>query len=135
MSNSLQNAINQAVSQYIQLQGTTFSATLYQDIMSQVEKQLIAIVMHKTKGNKSKTAKILGLKIKWKGKGLNEVAINEKGKRIIIVNKKYFRPLEVDYLKGNASKAKKFLKWKIKNNLDDLIKEMIQFELNEISYL
>ena len=83
----------------------------------------------------NKTAKILGLKIKWKGKGLNEVAINEKGKRIIIVNKKYFRPLEVDYLKGNASKAKKFLKWKIKNNLDDLIKEMIQFELNEISYL
>ncbi|MDA9832687.1 helix-turn-helix domain-containing protein [Gammaproteobacteria bacterium] len=61
MSHSLQNAINQAVAQYIQLQGTTFSATLYQDIMSQVEKQLIEIVMTKTHGNKSKSAKILGI--------------------------------------------------------------------------
>ncbi len=80
----------------------------------------------------NKTAKILNLKISWKGKGLKEVGIDNKGKTIIIVDKKYFRPLEVDYLKGNASKAKKILKWKIKNNLNDLIKEMIKHELNEL---
>ena len=61
MTNSLQNAINHSVEQYIQLQGTTFSATLYHDIMSQVEKQLIEIVMKKTNGNKSQAAKILGI--------------------------------------------------------------------------
>jgi two-component system nitrogen regulation response regulator GlnG len=61
MSNSLQNAINNSVEQYIQLQGTTFSATLYHDIMGQVEKQLIEIVMNKTSGNKSQAAKILGI--------------------------------------------------------------------------
>ena len=80
----------------------------------------------------NKTANILNLKIKWSGRGLKEFAIDEKGRKIIIVNKKYFRPLEVDYLKGNASKAKRLLKWKVKNNLEDLIREMIKFELSEL---
>ena len=41
---------------------------------------------------------------------------------------KYFRPLEVDFLKGNAAKARKVLKWKPKIDLDKLINEMIEFE-------
>ncbi len=51
-------------------------------------------------------------------------------KKIIIECKnRYFRPLEVDYLKGDASKAKKILKWVPKISIDDLIDEMIQHEL------
>ncbi|MBM4210920.1 MAG: Fis family transcriptional regulator [Gammaproteobacteria bacterium] len=61
MPTSLHKAINQAVAQYIQLQGTTFSTSLYQDIINQVERQLIEIVLNKTQGNKSKAAKILGI--------------------------------------------------------------------------
>lgn len=61
MPTSLHKAINQAVAQYIQLQGTTFSISLYQDIINQVERQLIEIVLNKTQGNKSKAAKILGI--------------------------------------------------------------------------
>jgi DNA-binding protein Fis len=61
MPTSLHKPINQAVAQYIQLQGTTFSISLYQDIINQVERQLIEIVLNKTQGNKSQAAKILGI--------------------------------------------------------------------------
>ena len=66
--------------------------------------------------------KNIGVKIKWIGKGRNERGVDKKTNRTIIsINKKYFRPNEVDYLKGNASKAKKNLtgnpKFLLKNSL------------------
>ena len=78
----------------------------------------------------NKTAKIINLKIRWKGRGLKEVAIDKDGNIIITVNKKYFRPLDVDYLKGDASKAKKKLNWEPKISLEQLIKEMVEYENN-----
>jgi GDPmannose 4,6-dehydratase len=74
------------------------------------------------------TAKQMNIKISWKGTGLNEKGYNERGKAIIVCNKKYFRPAEVDSLIGDASKARKILKWKPKINIHELIKEMINFE-------
>ncbi len=79
------------------------------------------------------TAKKLKIRLFWKGKGLNECAFDEKNKKIIKIDKKYFRPLEVDYLKGNASKAKKILKWKPKISIDKLIDDMIDYEKKLIS--
>jgi len=74
-------------------------------------------------------AKKLNINIVWKNKGLNEVGINVKTKKIIIkVSKKYFRPGEVDFLKGDFSKAKKLLKWKPKFEINDLIDDMIHSE-------
>ena len=74
--------------------------------------------------------KKLGLNIKWIGKGIKEKAINIENKKVIIeCRKRYFRPLEVDYLKGNASKKKKLLKWSPKISIDNLIDEMIQHEI------
>tara|TARA_S200000501_G_scaffold378863_1_gene444328 strand:+ start:13936 stop:14967 length:1032 start_codon:yes stop_codon:yes gene_type:complete len=72
--------------------------------------------------------KQLKIKIKWAGKGLHEKALSEKGKTIIKIDKKYFRPAEVDSLLGDASKAKKVLNWKPKININGLIKEMISYE-------
>ena len=72
----------------------------------------------------NRSAKILKMKIVWKGKGLNECGYYNK-KKIIIISKKYFRPSEVNSLTGNSSKAKKKLNWKPKFNIDQLIKEMI----------
>jgi GDPmannose 4,6-dehydratase len=73
------------------------------------------------------TAKELGIVIKWKGRG-----INEKGywnnKCIIEIDKEYFRPTEVNSLKGDSSKARKLLGWKPNTNIKSLIKEMIKFE-------
>ena len=53
----------------------------------------------------------------------------ENNKSIIECKKRYFRPVEVDYLKGNAQRAKKILKWSPKTSIDNLIDEMIQHEL------
>ena len=79
----------------------------------------------------NKAPKKVGFKIKRIGKGIEEKAINTENKRIIIeCKKRYFRPLEVDYLKGNASRAKKILKWSPKISIDNLIDEMMQHELD-----
>ena len=74
----------------------------------------------------------LGYKIFWSGKGIDEVGyfFNNKKKEIIIkVDKKYFRPNEVNYLRGNPKKAYKELKFKPKYNFKSLIKEMIEEDL------
>ncbi len=79
------------------------------------------------------TAKLLKIRIKWKGKGLKEIGINSDGKTIISINKAYYRPLEVDYLKGDSSKAKKNLKWQSKITINELIKEMIDYEFKNLT--
>lgn len=73
-------------------------------------------------------SKKINLKIKWRGKGLKEVAINEHGKIIIQCDKKYFRPLDVNNLLGDAKKAKIKLKWKPKYNINMLIDDMVNSE-------
>ena len=74
-------------------------------------------------------AKELNIRIIWKGSGLNE-----KGywgnKSIIEIDRRYFRPTEVNSLKGNAQLARKELKWKPKYNITALIKEMIKEDFN-----
>ena len=75
-------------------------------------------------------AKKLKLKIKWRGKGINEKAIDETGKTIIACHTSYYRPLEVNNLLGDSRKARKQLKWKPKFNLDELISDMISSELS-----
>ena len=75
-------------------------------------------------------AKKLNMNIDWRGKGFNEKAYY-KNKPIIFIDPKYFRPSEVDSLKGDASKAKKILKWKPLLNINDLVNDMIKAEINE----
>lgn len=74
-------------------------------------------------------AKELDIKIKWSGKGLNEKAYNDKGISIVECDPSYLRPLEVDTLLGDYSKAKKILGWKPKINIKQLATEMIENEL------
>ena len=74
------------------------------------------------------TARQMNIKIRWKGVGVNEKGYDDKGRAIIVCNKKYFRPAEVDSLIGDAAKARKILQWKPKININGLIKEMIDFE-------
>ena len=75
-------------------------------------------------------SKALGMKLKWKGKGIKAKAFDENDRCIIECRKKYFRPSEVDTLIGDPSKAKKLLKWKPKHNIHSLIKDMISYELD-----
>ena len=67
-----------------------------------------------------------GFKIKWKGQGLDEIGYDEiTGRELIFIDKKYFRPSEVEELLGDATKAEKILKWKPKYNFKDLVTEMV----------
>ena len=75
------------------------------------------------------TAKKIGIKLKWQGKGLNEIGINIKTKKTIIkINKKYYRPTEVNNLVADFKKARKFLGWNPKYNINSLIDDMIKNE-------
>ena len=78
-------------------------------------------------------AKELKMKIRWKGKGINEKAYDENNKLIVECSKKYYRPTEVDSLLGNPSKAKRLLKWKPKVSIEKLAKEMVEEDLKILS--
>ena len=72
----------------------------------------------------------LNMDTKWVGKGLDEKLINKKNSKIIIkINKKFFRPAEVNFLKGNYKRALNKLGWRPKTNFKNLIKIMIDEEL------
>ena len=77
--------------------------------------------------------KELNIKYHWKGKGIKEKCYDDNGNCIIECDKEYFRPLEVDTLLGDSSKARKELKWKPKYNIHNLVKEMIKSELENLS--
>ena len=79
-----------------------------------------------------KVAKYLGMKIKWKGTGVKTKGYDQEGRCIIECDKKYFRPTEVDTLLGSARKAKKILKWTPKIKIDELVKEMVDRDLQEL---
>ena len=78
----------------------------------------------------NETAKVLKMKITWKGKGVNEKAYNDKNKCVVRCSKKYFRSAEVDELLGNSQKAQKLLKWKPKTNFKELVRKMVINDLN-----
>jgi len=68
----------------------------------------------------------------WKGKNINAKCYDKFDNCIIECDKKYFRPLEVDTLLGDARKAKKELNWKPSTNIKNLVKEMVRAELKEL---
>jgi GDPmannose 4,6-dehydratase len=72
----------------------------------------------------------VGIKLKWKGKGVKEKGIDIKtGEVLVEVDPKYFRPTEVDLLIGDPRKANKVLGWKPKYTLKKLVKEMVASDL------
>lgn len=74
--------------------------------------------------------KIVGIEIEWQGQGLNEIGIDKKsGKTLIKIDEKYFRPAEVDFLLGDATKAKEKLGWIPKTGFKELVKIMVEGDL------
>ena len=69
--------------------------------------------------------------IKWEGKGINEIGRRIDTNQIVIkIDKKYFRPCEVNSLLGDASKANKKLGWYPKISLEDLVADMVKHDLS-----
>ncbi|MBR9701496.1 GDP-mannose 4,6-dehydratase [Candidatus Pacearchaeota archaeon] len=78
------------------------------------------------------SAKQLGFDIRWEGEGLEEKGIDQNtGKIIIEIDKRYFRPTEVDLLLGDSSKAKEKLGWEPKVTFEELVTRMIQHDLKQ----
>ena len=74
--------------------------------------------------------KEIGIKIIWSGKGVKELGRDNKNGRILVqIDKRYFRPTEVDYLEGDASKAKEKLNWTPKISFEKMISEMVQSDI------
>jgi len=71
----------------------------------------------------------LGKTISWKGSGADEKGYDEEGRCIVAVDKRYFRPAEVDSLLGDPSKAREKLGWKPKVSFRELVAEMAQSDL------
>jgi GDPmannose 4,6-dehydratase len=74
-------------------------------------------------------SKHIGIEITWKGKGVDEVGIDQSGREIIKVSKEYYRPAEVETLLGDASFARKDLEWVPKISFEALVEEMMISDL------
>jgi GDPmannose 4,6-dehydratase len=74
-----------------------------------------------------------GIDIEWRGKGKDEVGVNsENGDVLIEIDPRYFRPTEVDILIGNPSRAKEKLGWEAKVGFEELVKMMVEGELERL---
>lgn len=67
--------------------------------------------------------------IRWEGEGMDEIGIIDDTKIVVSIDPKYFRPLEVDHLEGDASKARHLLNWEPTITFEKMIEEMVQYDL------
>ncbi|MBA0902214.1 MAG: GDP-mannose 4,6-dehydratase [Candidatus Nitrotoga sp.] len=75
-----------------------------------------------------KTATVLGIKLRWNGQDVNEVGYWDD-RPIVRVDPRYFRPTEVETLLGDPTKAKEKLGWTPEITLDEMVAEMVAFDL------
>jgi GDPmannose 4,6-dehydratase len=74
----------------------------------------------------------VGMDIRWKGKGINEKGYHKgTGNAVVEVDKRYFRPTEVETLLGDPRKARRKLGWKPKTTFRGLVSEMVREDLQE----
>jgi GDPmannose 4,6-dehydratase len=76
----------------------------------------------------------IGIGIVWQGVGADEKGIDAGSGRVLVeVDPGYFRPTEVDFLIGDASKARAKLGWKHRVSFDDLVAEMVAADLKNVA--
>jgi len=79
------------------------------------------------------TFKELGMELAWEGKNENEVGIEKATNKLrVAIDKKYYRPTEVDLLIGDPSKANKQLGWTAKTSFEELVKIMCRSDLEKV---
>ena len=72
----------------------------------------------------------MDMQIEWQGSGVDERGIDTKtGKLIVKVDPRYFRPFELEALKGDAARARAELGWQPKITFDELVDEMVEEDL------
>ncbi len=100
-------------------------------------------VQHTVREFVERTAETLGITLRWSGSGLEEVGIIDSvdsnvlsedsnvkpGDTIIKIDAQFFRPAEISNLLGDATKAREKLGWKVKTSFEELVEEMVKFDL------
>lgn len=72
----------------------------------------------------------VGIEVEWQGSGIDEIGIDKAtGKTIVSVNPQFFRPAEVEVLLGNPVKAEEKLSWKREISFSELVKRMVENDL------
>ena len=74
-------------------------------------------------------AKELGIAMCWDGSGVDEKGFDDRGRCIVSVDPRYFRPTEVETLLGDATKAREKLGWIPQTSFDTLVQEMVREDL------
>lgn len=77
-------------------------------------------------------AEDFGLKLNWRGKGINECGFTGEGRLIIKVNKNFYRLPEKTIMRGDIKKAEKILGWKPEMKLRDLVKIMVKEDIRSV---
>lgn len=79
--------------------------------------------------------KEVNIEIIWEGSGVEEKGLNKTtGEVLVEINPKYFRPAEVEFLWGDPSKAKEVLGWESTTSLEELVKIMVKYDLENDNY-
>jgi GDPmannose 4,6-dehydratase len=71
----------------------------------------------------------IDMTIEWKGSGEDEKGYDDKGRCIVAVDPRYFRPTEVETLLGDPTKAREKLGWTPKITFQELVAEMMREDL------
>ena len=75
----------------------------------------------------------IGREIVWRGNGIDEQGTDARtGEVLVEIDARYFRPLEVEYLLGDPSRAQTELGWRHRSNFTDLVAEMVRADLDQL---
>ena len=75
----------------------------------------------------------VGIKIEWRGEGVDEVGVDAAtGDALIEIDPRYYRPTEVELLLGDPTKAKEKLGWEAKVGLVELVKMMVEGDMGKL---
>lgn len=85
--------------------------------------------MHSVRDFVERAFAAVGDTITWRGKGVDEVGVNDKGAIVVRVDGRYFRPTEVEQLQADASKANQRLGWRSTTKFEELVTEMVEADL------
>ena len=77
---------------------------------------------------------IAGYDLEWSGHGAEERGIDRKsGQTMVEIDRSYYRPAEVDLLKGDPAKAKRLLGWEAKTSFEDLVSIMLESDMKLVA--